>query len=55
MEITEAIAIAPKPTGLIGYRWARLNSMKDGLIFRIGLLMMRSATTAPIHAIATLE
>lgn len=54
MENTEAITIEPKPTGLTECRCACLNSMYDGL-HPIGLLITRSATTAPIQAIATLE
>ncbi|MGW7260861.1 hypothetical protein [Streptomyces sp. NPDC054834] len=54
METAEAISIEPKPTGLKLCVWARLNSTYDGLSFS-GLLMTRSATTAPIQAIATSE
>ena len=55
IETTEATPIAPKPIGLKFGRCARLNSMYEGLVFSSGLLMTRSATTAPIQAIATFE
>ncbi len=48
-----AISIAPGPTGLISYKWARLNSMWRG-DRPSGLLITRSATSAPIQATATL-
>ena len=45
--------MAPTPTGLMSYRWARLNSMPRG-DSPSGLLMTRSATTAIIQAMAML-
>ena len=51
---TEAVTIAPTPTGLMSYRCARLNSMPGG-DNPSGLLMTRSATTAMIQAMAMLE
>lgn len=53
IDTTEASAMAPTPTGLMSYRWARLNSMPGGLRPR-GLLTIRSATTAMIQAMAML-
>ena len=50
----DASAIAPTPTGLTSYRCARLNSIPGG-DSPSGLLITRSATTAIIHAIVTLE
>ena len=50
----DAKAIAPTPTGLMSYKYARLNSMPGG-DKPSGLLMTRSATTAIIQAIAMLE
>ena len=46
--------MAPTPTGLMSYRWARLNSMPLGESPK-GLLITRSATTAIIQAMAMLE
>ena len=51
---SEASPMAPTPTGLMSYRWARLNSMPGG-DRPSGLLITRSATTAMIQAMATLE
>ncbi|MDT4883905.1 hypothetical protein FQZ97_1199960 [compost metagenome] len=53
MDSAEARPMAPTPTGLMSYRWARLNSMPGGLQPR-GLLITRSATTAMIQAMARL-
>jgi hypothetical protein len=50
---TEAMPIAPTPTGFTSYRWARRNSMPLGLK-PSGLLITRSATTAMIQAMAML-
>ena len=50
----DAMPVAPTPTGLMSYRYARLNSMPGG-DSPSGLLTTRSATTAIIHAIAMLE
>ncbi len=52
--MSDASAIAPTPTGLMSYRWARLNSMPGG-DRPSGLLTKRSATTAMIQAMAMLE
>ena len=54
IDSTDAISIAPTPTGLTSYRWARRNSTSGG-DRPSGLLITRSATTAPIQAIATIE
>ena len=54
MDTADASAIAPTPTGLMSYRWARLNSMPGG-DRPSGLLTTRSATTAMIQAMAMLE
>src|SRR5919206_4085646 len=54
MDSTDARPIAPTPTGLTSYRWARLNSMPLG-DQPIGLLTTRSATTAIIQLMAMLE
>ena len=54
IDSSDASAIAPTPTGLMSYRWARLNSMPGG-DRPSGLLITRSATTAIIQAIAMLE
>ena len=45
--------MAPTPTGLKSYRWARLNSTPLGLQ-PSGLLTTRSATTAMIQLMAML-
>ncbi len=50
----DASAMAPTPTGLMSYRWARLNSIPGG-DRPSGLLITRSATTAMIQAMARLE
>ena len=50
----QAETIETMPTGLKSYRCARRNSMPGGLR-PIGLLMTKSATSAPIHASATCE
>ena len=54
MPSAAAIIMAPSPTGLISFRWARLNSMCFGLR-PSGLLIIRSATNAPTQAIATFD
>ena len=46
IDSAEAISIAPTPTGLTSYRWARLNSMYFGE-YPSGLFTTRSATSAP--------
>ena len=46
--------MAPQPTGLKSCRWARLNSMNGGLM-PVRFKTTRSATSAPIHAMATVE
>jgi hypothetical protein len=51
---TEAKPIAPTPTGLMSYKWARRNSMPAGLSPR-GLLITKSATTAANQEMAILE
>ncbi|MNV13233.1 hypothetical protein D3C71_1038640 [compost metagenome] len=48
-----ASTMAPRPTGLKSYRCARRNSMPLG-DRPSGLLMTRSATSAPTQAMATL-
>ena len=53
MDSAEASPMAPTPTGLISYKWARLNSMPLG-DQPSGLLITRSATTAMIQAMAML-
>ena len=50
----DASAMAPTPTGLMSYKWARLNSMPLG-DKPSGLLITKSATTAIIQAMAMLE
>ena len=54
MPLTEAMISAPNPTGLMSYKWARLNSIVFGLS-PSGLFTTRSATSAPTQAIATFE
>ena len=53
-ESSEAMPMAPTPTGLMSKRWARLNSIPGG-DSPSGLLTTRSATTAIIQAMATFE
>ena len=48
-----ASAMAPLPTGVTSYRCARLNSMPGGAS-PSGLLIARSAVTAPSQATATM-
>ena len=53
MDKVAASIMDTSPTGLTSYKCARLNSMPRGLRPR-GLLMTKSATSAPTQAIATL-
>jgi hypothetical protein len=54
LDVTTEMASAPTPTGLMSYRCARLNSIPGGER-PSGLLITRSATSAPTQAMATLE